>query len=377
MTAPFWPPLTTGEVRNVLRFYPGLAGQPQLLSISPRPFSAASVVRVGPRRVFVKRHAQAVRNAAGLHEEHAFMAHLRARGAGVPRVLANHHGETAIELDTWTYEVHELPAGIDLYVDAISWTPFFHASHAHAAGRALAQLHLASAGFHAPARTNRPLIAGFSIFSAQNPNQALQSYLSARPALNAYVQHKGWLSEALKLLAPFHAELLPLLPALPPLWTHNDLHPSNLFWSDATANASVTAIIDFGLSDRTNAVHDIAHAIERSIVEWLALVEHPGKPAQVPVHLDHLAALLEGYESVRPLTQQERAALAPMLAVCHAEFALSETDYFLSVLHSEAEAHYACPAYLLDHARWWHGAGKQLLDTIHAWAQTRAEAKPQ
>jgi hypothetical protein len=37
------------------------------------------------------------------------------------------------------------------------------------------------------------------------------------------------------------------------------------------ACAGHVRIIDFGLADRTNAVHDMAHAIERNIVEWLAL----------------------------------------------------------------------------------------------------------
>ena len=78
--------------------------------------------------------------------------------------------------------------------------------------------------------------------------------------------------EALELLAPFHAELLPLLPSLKPLWTHNDLHASNLLWSDASDDAHAVAMIDFGLADRTNAVHDLAHAIERNIVEWLDLL---------------------------------------------------------------------------------------------------------
>ena len=128
------------------------------------------------------------------------------------------------------------------------------------------------------------------------------------------------------------------LPALPPLWTHNDLHASNLFWSDLSDNATATAVIDFGLADRTNAVHDIANAIERNIVEWLVLVADPAHPDDVPVHLDHLHALLDGYESVRPLSADEAAALAPMTALCHAEFALSEADYFLAALHSNEKS---------------------------------------
>jgi Ser/Thr protein kinase RdoA (MazF antagonist) len=88
--------------------------------------------------------------------------------------------------------------------------------------------------------------------------------------------------EALDLLAPFHAQLMPLLPALKPMWTHNDLHASNLLWSDDTDNAQATAIIDFGLADRTNAVHDLAHAIERNIVEWLVLVEDRAGASRSP-----------------------------------------------------------------------------------------------
>ncbi len=372
LVKPDWPPLTVEEVARVLRGFAVLRGEVALLSVSPRPFSAASVVRVGARKIFVKRHARAVRDAAGLREEHAFLRYLREHGASVPRVLADDAGETAVEMDdsfgNWTYEVHEHPDGIDLYRDSISWTPFFHAAHAREAGRAMAALHAAAEGYDAPARAERQLVAGFSIFAETDTDAALEKYLAARPALREYLAGHDWLAQTMDMLAPFYAELKPLLRALKPLWTHNDLHPSNLFWSDESEAARVTAAIDFGLADRTNAVHDIAHAIERSMVGWLALVERPKDQERVAVHTDHLRALLEGYESARKLNKQERAALAPMIALCHVEFALSEADYFLAVLHSEEQAYYPCPAYLLDHARWWRGAGTKLLDEIRAWA---------
>jgi Ser/Thr protein kinase RdoA (MazF antagonist) len=266
--------------------------------------------------------------------------------------------------------VHEVSAGIDLYEDAISWTPFRCAPHAHAAGQALARLHLASEGFAAPRRKPRPLVAGFTIFAAKDPRAALDRYLAARPSLAAHAAVHHCASQALELLAPFHAQLLPLLPALPPLWTHNDLHASNLFWSDG---AHATAIIDFGLADRTSAVHDLAQSIERNIVEWLALVRDPAHPDRVPIHLEHLHALLNGYESIRPLSQQEAAALAPMTALCHAEFALSEADYYLGVLHSEENARLAYDDYLVGHARWFRGSGQSLL---HALEQRAASARP-
>jgi Ser/Thr protein kinase RdoA (MazF antagonist) len=130
-------------------------------------------------------------------------------------------------------------------------------------------------------------------------------------------------------------------------------------------------VIDFGLADRTNAVHDLAQAIERNIVEWLVLVGDPAHPESVPVHLDHLLALLDGYESVRPLSEREAAALAPMTALCHAEFALSETDYFLDVLHSREKAPMASEDWLVGHARWFRGTGGMIpLDTLRRWSRS-------
>ncbi len=193
--------------------------------------------------------------------------------------------------------------------------------------------------FNAPQRKAQPLVASFTIFAAEDPDAAMKRYLAARPALAEDAVTRAGCREALELLTPFHAALRPLLPALKPLWTHNDLHASNLLWSDGGDDAQAMAIIDFGLADRTNAVHDLAQAIERSIVEWLALARGIWKTREdVPLHLDHLEALLDGYEAVRPLSDEEAAALAPMTALCHAEFALTEADYFLSALHSEENA---------------------------------------
>jgi Ser/Thr protein kinase RdoA (MazF antagonist) len=372
LVEPDWPPLTMNEVRALLLEFPDCGEPVEILSVSPRPFSAASVVRTKSGRVFVKRHSRTVRDREGLLEEHRFMGHLREHGATVPRVLATGAGETAIERGAWTFEVHEVPAGIDVYEDALSWTPFRSTSHARSAGEALARLHRAAQGFDAPRRKIQPLVAGFTIFAAQDPVVEMNRYLAARPALAEDAVAREGSEQALELLAPFHAELLPLLPALKPLWTHNDLHASNLFWSAPGDEARAVAVIDFGLADRTNAVHDLAQAIERNIVQWLDLMPDSGQGENVRVHLDHLQALLEGCERVRPLTEQEAAALKPMAALCHAEFALTEADYFRGVLHSEEKSRIASIDYLVGHARWFRGAGGQkLLDAIGRWAEAR------
>lgn len=380
LVEPDWPALRREEVCALLLHFPAFDGPVEILSCSPRPFSAAGVVATRAGNVFIKRHHSAVRNREGLLEEHRFLAHLADAGALVPRVLASATGETAIETGEWVYEVHEIPAGIDLYEDAISWTPFRCAAHARAAGEALAHLHLAAEGFDAPRRKPRPLVASFTIFATENPNAGLSGYLAARPALKNHDRVRECAREALDLLAPFHRELTPLLPLLKPLWTHNDLHCSNLFWSDAGDAARATAVIDFGLADRTNAVHDIAHAIERNIVEWLVLVQEPLHPERVPIHFDHLEALLAGYESARPLSAAEAAALAPMTALCHAEFALSEADYFLGVLHAEEKACMAYDGWLVGHAQWFRGAGARLIEGLRRWAEAHgaqpAKARP-
>jgi Ser/Thr protein kinase RdoA (MazF antagonist) len=371
LVEPDWPPLRLAEARALLSEFPACGEPIEIVSVSPRPFSAASVVATATGPVFIKRHHHAVRDAEGLLEEHRFVAHLLGAGAHVPRVFANASGETAIERGEWTYEVHEAPAGADIYRDALSWTPFQTAAHARSAGQALARLHRASMGFASPRRKPRPMVAGFTIFAAREPGAELECYLAARPALAQESAVRADCEEALELLAPFHGQLLPLLHALKPLWTHNDLHASNLLWSGDGPDARATAIIDFGLADRTNAVHDLAQAIERNIVEWLALIEDPAHPEDVPVHLDHLFALLDGYEFVRPLSDQEAAALMPMTALCHAEFALSEADYYLGVLHSQANARVCTQGYLVGHARWFRGAGgDKLLHALRRWAES-------
>jgi len=371
LVEPDWPPLTLSEVRTVLDQFTA-AGHPiAILSTSPRPLSSASVIKADRGNVFIKRHARAIRDIHGLAEEHRFMQHLYANGIRVPIVLQTANGDTSIQISDWTYEVHEIPPGVDLYEDAISWTPFLAQEHARSAGEMLARMHIAAGQFNAPRRKTQPLVASFTIFGSQDPVNALQQYLNAHPALYDDAQTLGDCDRALELLAPFHNELKPLIPSLCGLWTHNDLHASNLFWSDTGPSAHSTAVIDFGLADRTNAIHDLAHAIERNIVEWLILMNDPQCGDRVPVHLDHLWAMLDGYNHVRPLTASEAAALAPMLALCHAEFALSEADYFLGVLHSPEKARVATCDYLVGHAQWFRGpGGHKLLNPLRRWAES-------
>jgi Ser/Thr protein kinase RdoA (MazF antagonist) len=73
--------------------------------------------------VFVKRHDPRVRSAAQLAAEHAFIAHLRARGFPAPAVRRTPDGHSAMRSGGFVYEVHDRAAGIDLYRDAVVTAP--------------------------------------------------------------------------------------------------------------------------------------------------------------------------------------------------------------------------------------------------------------
>ncbi|TPG54703.1 phosphotransferase enzyme family protein [Sphingomonas glacialis] len=343
---PTWPAITHGEAAAALARFPA-AGQLEALEWhSPRPFSAAARVRT-TRGVFVlKRHHPAVRAPAVLAEEHAFIAHLAAGGIPVPEILLTDDGTSAITVGEWTYELHRQGAGLDLYRERLSWTPFFSVSHAHAAGASLARLHAASRGFLAPARAVQPLVASFTILPSTDPLAATEAYVAARPALAAFLERRDWRSAVARLFAELGQGVSDALAGCEEVWTHNDWHPSNLLWS---ADGQVETVFDFGLADRTCAVHDLATAIERTAIDWLELGQ--GRDATIG-HPETARALLAGYATVLPLDRGKVEAVLRVLPLVHLEFALSEIDYFAGVVGDVAEASVAWEQYLLGHADW-------------------------
>ena len=78
LVEPDWAPLTLAEVRLLLDQFPGFSEPIEILTVSPRPFSAASVVASAGGKVFIKRHHRKVRDREGLLEEHRFLNYLRA-----------------------------------------------------------------------------------------------------------------------------------------------------------------------------------------------------------------------------------------------------------------------------------------------------------
>jgi Ser/Thr protein kinase RdoA (MazF antagonist) len=352
LAEPDWSPLTDDEVTAVLARYdpadPRGRAPAAITWRSPRPMSAAALVRRPDGDVFVKRHDPRVRTARQLAAEHAFLSFLRERGEPVPAVRRTPAGASVVRRGGFAYEVHDLAPGLDLYRDVMSWSPFWSLRHARAAGAALARLHRAAAGFTRPARPQAVLVSSCDVITSRDPVRAIGRMIGARPGLGRGLRGRSWPDDVTRHLVPRIRQAAPLLTRLTRQWGHGDWHPSNLTWTSDSAGADVAGIFDFGLANQTFAVHDLATALERSTVAWLDLAES-GRAA---ADLDAVSALLDGYESVRPLSPAETAALSAVLPVVHVEYALSEIEYFADVVASPANADLAYDGYLLDHARW-------------------------
>ncbi len=365
LVTPDWPAITESEAVEVLAHFTDDRAKASAAAVtwrSPRPMSAAALVTLGDATYFVKRHDARVRSSERLALEHAFARHLRARGLSTPAILATRDGSSVYEHDPFVYEVHECAPGEDRYRDVPSWYPFTSHPDAHAAGVALAHFHRAAADFPAAAWDFGPLIDADLVLAAE-PDDAYRRLVTTRPGLVRATADYDVLGDFASFLREPIRVAKARLEHVTTQWTHGDWHGSNLTWSGPADAARVASVLDLGLSNRTFALHDLAIAIERSVVDWLDTAGL-GVPS---IDYGSLDALLAGYVSVAPLTEDDLATLAAVLPVAHVAFALSEVEYFGSIVDSPANVELAYQSYLLGHARWFDSpAGRSLLAHVRA-----------
>lgn len=352
LETPVWPAITDADAARVVQHFPDVGGFHALHWHSPRPFSAAALVECGAGLLFLKRHQPRLRSIAALNEEHGFIRHLQTHGLSVPPMYRCHGRETVLADGPWVYELHGQGQGADLYRDRLSWTGFLNDRHSFAAGAALAGLHRAAAGYDAPDRGPYPLVASAYILTAADPLLAADHYIHARPAVAAYLQRwassaqRSWREALAEIWTKLGGGLYPAIAQQPRLWTHGDWHPSNLLWA---ADDSVSTVLDFGVAAPSFALHDLAMALERSVIPWLSM---DGGQLTEAAHVDAAVALLAGYHSVQPLSTADIALVLRLLPLVHVEFALSEVDYFAGIVRDDAAADLAWDGYALGHAHW-------------------------
>ncbi|MFD4461295.1 phosphotransferase enzyme family protein [Nocardia sp. NPDC058480] len=343
LAEPTWPALTEDEIARAVG---ATWSESALCAIEwrgARPLSSTVGVRLDDgERLVVKRMPMRLRDGVALAEEHRFMAHLRERGIPVPEVRAA-MGDGGS--DGFIYEVHRVGSGYDRYRADFSWSPYRDADDAQAAGAMLARLHRAAAGFDAPARPARPLIATMH----DDVISAFEWHIARRPSVARFLGERDWRAEVPGQSVD--------LTGVAPMWTHGDWHGTNLLWEDH----EVTSVLDFGLADRTTAVFDLATAIERTAVDWVSLRD--GGPANI--REDQITALIQGYRSVRSPSIAEQNLLPDLLPLIHIGYELSEIDYFLTVAHDPRNAEIAYHDWLLGHLRWYEAAeGRELCHVI-------------
>jgi homoserine kinase type II len=205
----------------------------------------------------------------------ALLDHLSGRGCPVPATIHDRNGDALREVAGKPVALIEFLSGVSLSDP----TP----AQARAVGAALARMHLAAADF-AMTRTNGLGPQGWRDLLDACGHDGL---VSIDPALAEMVER-----ELPAVLAAWPADL-------PCSVIHADLFPDNVLMLDDR----VTGMIDFYFSCTDITAYDVAvtHAA------WC--FDATG------THFDGAisAALLEGYESVRPLSVTERGAL-PLLA---------------------------------------------------------------
>lgn len=225
------------------------------------------------------------------------MDHLSARGCPVPATIHDRSGAAFRTFDGKPLALIEFLPGVSVSEPTVG--------QARSVGQALARVHLAGADF-AMTRANNlgpagwaQLIAGCGAGGLESIDPALAGLVAEElPALQA-----GWPGD------------------LPRSVIHADLFPDNVLMLGDT----VCGLIDFYFACTDVTVYDVA-------VTHAAWCFDATGTRFAP---DLSAALLAGYESVRPLSPAERGAL-PLLARAAAMRFLSTRAY--DWLHTPADA---------------------------------------
>jgi homoserine kinase type II len=168
------------------------------------------------------------------------------------------------------------------------------AAECGAMGRTLAHLHLALAGYPLERR---------NAHGADWWEALAREWQPRLPATEAAL---------LEALLGRHGEACVRHPDLPRGLIHGDLFRDNTLFLEG----SVSAVLDFSEVGHDHLLLDIAITSNDFCRHW---------PSQAPDPVRR-AAFLEGYESARPLTADERAALPAFLAVGAMRFWLSRLD---------------------------------------------------
>jgi homoserine kinase type II len=219
------------------------------------------------------------------------MDHLSANGLNCPRPVRDRSGEALGELSA-------KPAALVTFLDGVSLKRP-QAIHCEEAGRALAELHAAGAGFEVK-RPNPLAVSGWRPLADAAGARAdrISPGLSRRIAEELSCHEAAWPT------------------GLPSGIVHADLFPDNVFF----IGGKCSGLIDFYFAAQDAFAYDLAICLNAWCFE-----------TDLSFNLTKGQALLSGYESRRRLTDAETAALPQLARGAALRFLLTRTVDFLDV----------------------------------------------
>lgn len=223
--------------------------------------------------------------------------HLAAKDCPVPRTIHDRSGAAFRMLSGKAVALIEFLPGVSIDRP--------EAEQAHSVGRALAGIHLASADF-AMSRANDLGPAAWTALVERCGEDGLARIDTALPAL---------IADELEFLAEHWPE------GLPRSVIHADLFPDNVLMM----GHQVSGLIDFYFACNDITAYDLA--VTHSA--WCFDAEGRGFRPEIGT------ALVEGYESVRPLSAAERSALPVLARGAAMRFLMTRAEDWL---HTPADA---------------------------------------
>ena len=230
------------------------------------------------------------------------MKHLADQGIAVPAPQANSQGDILLS-------VAGKPAAVVNRLEGSSQLEPSPA-HCHAMGTTLAHMHLTARSYE----NQQPNLRGLSWWNQTVPD--ILPFLNEAQA--ATLQHE--------LAFQNHVQSTFAYTALPKGAVHADAFRNNVMFVDD----QLSGVFDFYFAGVDSWLFDLGVCLNDWCIDLASGAFHP----------EHLTAMLEGYESVRPLSAAERALFNPMLRAAALRFWISRLwDFHLPREASLLQAH--------------------------------------
>ena len=259
---------------------------------------------------YAKRYIGATRPPASVAFTHRVIRAMHAGGIAAPAPLADAQGDDVLVFSSDLLALYPDCGGTSIADDDID------VEEARDVGTLLARIHVVGQSVPSSERPAGGLRIGTRLLRHPHADRAFEQLVVGHRDVAIALENHAWTTRVLSLIRATSRRLLDVLPRCPTTVVHGDFGPGNVLLREGQP----PAVIDWDLADVDLAAWDLARTIDRIAIRW---PDRLGAPAEIRTNI--VSALLDGYQSVRPLLSSERKAI-PVLA------AASRLDLDASVL---------------------------------------------